>query len=68
MGWYEKEYSFDIYNRWGEKIFSTAGINETWDGTLAGKQVQIDTYVWKVRVLDSFLNEHNYSGIVNLIR
>lgn len=68
MGWNEKNYSFDIYNRWGEKIFSTTNINDAWDGTFKGKPAQIDTYVWKIVVFDSFMNEHSHSGKVNLIR
>ncbi|HEY1040132.1 MAG TPA: gliding motility-associated C-terminal domain-containing protein, partial [Bacteroidia bacterium] len=68
MGWSEKEYSFEIYNRWGEKIFSAKDINDAWDGTYKGKPAQMDTYVWRVNVHDSFLNPYHYSGRVNLIR
>jgi len=40
--------SFDmkIFNRWGELFFESTDINKGWDGTLNGKPVPNDVYVW----------------------
>ncbi|MCX6181734.1 MAG: gliding motility-associated C-terminal domain-containing protein [Bacteroidetes bacterium] len=43
------EFQMDIFNRWGELLFTSYDINTGWDGTYKNRQVQIDTYVWKVR-------------------
>ncbi len=41
------EYSLQIFNRWGEEIFSTNDINVGWDGYLDGKLCQSGVYVYK---------------------
>lgn len=45
-----KEYTFSIYNRWGEQVFETTQINEGWDGSFneAGSDVQSGVYVWSI--------------------
>ncbi len=43
---------FEIYNRWGRKIYSTKTIGEGWDGTLNGQPVASDTFVWMLSVVD----------------
>lgn len=39
---------FSIYNRWGEKLFTTDDINQGWDGYYNGKLQPVDTYVYFV--------------------
>jgi gliding motility-associated-like protein len=39
---------FSIYNRWGEKVFTTDDINQGWDGYYKGKLQAVDTYVYYV--------------------
>lgn len=41
---------FSIYNRWGEKLFTTDDINQGWDGYYNGKLQPVDTYVYYVEV------------------
>ncbi len=41
-------FSFDIFNRWGQKVFSTNDILQGWDGTLDAKDQEIGMYVWMV--------------------
>jgi gliding motility-associated-like protein len=64
------EYSFEIYDRWGEKIFKTNDPTEGWDGTVQGKStlVQTGVYIYKVKVRDTNNKYHNYIGSVNLIK
>jgi len=62
-------YEFRIYNRWGHQIFYSQTINEGWDGTYQGEQVQIGTYTWTLRFKDSQNNKiHDFSGHINLVR
>ena len=45
-----KDYTFSIYNRWGEQVFETTQINEGWDGSFneADGDVQSGVYVWSI--------------------
>jgi len=40
---------FRVYNRWGQLVYSTSRMGEGWDGTLAGKPQESDSYVWMVQ-------------------
>ena len=68
-----------IFNRWGDNIYFTdQGV--PWDGYdhlyNAGKNptksspdmVKQDTYVYKVEILNVFMEKHTYIGEINLIR
>ena len=39
---------FDIFDRWGNRIFSTANINIGWDGTYNGHSATPGTYVYLI--------------------
>lgn len=39
-------YSFSIYNRWGERIFSSSNPFQKWNGRLNGKAADIGSYAW----------------------
>jgi len=41
--------SLEIYNRWGEQIYSTKGPIFTWDGTFNGAKVPQETYAYIIR-------------------
>lgn len=38
----------EIFNRWGELVFSTDDMNESWDGTYKSLPAKTDLYNWKV--------------------
>ncbi|MBP7184804.1 MAG: gliding motility-associated C-terminal domain-containing protein [Saprospiraceae bacterium] len=42
---YVTSFTMNIFNRWGEKIFSTNDVNEKWDGRKNGKELPSDAYV-----------------------
>lgn len=39
-------YYFEIYNRWGEKVFESKKRNEGWDGLFKGQPQSSGTYTW----------------------
>ena len=41
-------YSFSVYNRWGQQLFSTTNPSEGWDGTYQGKDCEAGTYTYLV--------------------
>ncbi len=48
LGVSEKDYTFSIYNRWGEKIFQTNDLNGSWDGTVRDQPVAEAVFVWTI--------------------
>lgn len=59
---------FEIYSRWGERVFSTTQIGKGWDGNLRGRPQDSDTFVWMVQGTD-FTGKRIYKkGTVVLIR
>ncbi|MDX5321719.1 MAG: PKD domain-containing protein, partial [Bacteroidota bacterium] len=42
-------YTFRIYNRWGQLIFETHDIDEAWDGRVNGVMSESEVYVWQVQ-------------------
>ena len=44
----EKLREFAVYNRWGEKVFSTTDITQGWDGRLNGQDQPLGVYIWSV--------------------
>lgn len=68
-GWgIKKLLEFSVFNRWGEKIFTTDNINTGWDGTFKGKPQNIDTYVYYVKVELYSGKEIEKKGTINLFR
>lgn len=64
-----RDYSFLIFDRWGQEIFSTTSIGTGWDGTVNGAEPKTDVYAWRVRVrsdVDSMMRE--YAGHVTVLR
>ena len=64
-----KTFKMNIYNRWGENIFSTTSIDgRGWDGKYNGVPQPLGVYVYVIEV--EFVNNvrKNYSGNVTLIR
>lgn len=58
---------FSVYNRWGEKVFTTKNENDCWDGTYRGVLQPGGIYVYLIRA-KTFCGEIFRKGTVNLIR
>ncbi|HEY8400070.1 MAG TPA: gliding motility-associated C-terminal domain-containing protein, partial [Cytophagaceae bacterium] len=41
-------FDFKIFNQWGEVVFVTNRLDESWDGTYRGKPVPDGAYAWRV--------------------
>lgn len=62
------DFQFEIYNRWGEKIFESFDVNGRWDGTFQGTLVQPGTYTWKLTFGDLYNDErHMHVGSVSIL-
>lgn len=69
MGIDPKQYEFEVFNRWGELIFSTTDISKGWDGTYMDKLVQDGVYVWKIHAKETDTRKRiSQSGTVTLLK
>ena len=64
-----KDYSFLIYNRWGEVVFQTDNIQAAWDGFHKGAPCIQGTYSWEIAYVENSTKEIKHlHGHVNLVR
>jgi gliding motility-associated-like protein len=62
-----KEMEMNIYNRWGEKLYSTNSIDRPWDGTYKGVNVPQGNYLYMIKLKDVYDNIYWYEGTVMLL-
>jgi gliding motility-associated-like protein len=74
---YKVEYKGDmdlkemyIYNRYGQRVFSSANVGKVWDGTFDGKVVDAGTYFYYIRILCGNVKKRElvFKGDVTLVR
>ncbi len=63
-----KQFSMNIFNQWGQKIFESADITRGWDGTFRGNSLPINSYVWVIQLTGDDGKIQQASGTVTLIR
>jgi gliding motility-associated-like protein len=63
-----KNFTFAIFDRWGEKILETNNADRSWDGEYKGESCKQDIYVWKLSLLTESNLEKNLTGHVLLYR
>jgi gliding motility-associated-like protein len=69
-GWKHCNESFSviIFNRWGEKVFESEDPDFCWDGTLRGKPLSSDVYVYHIVARFNGDAVFNKKGNITLIR
>ena len=60
--------TISIYNRWGQKVYESADINQGWDGTFNNKPQDVGSYLFSAAITDFEGEEHLLKGSINLIR
>jgi len=63
-----KDFSFVIYDRWGQKVFESVNINDAWDGLYKGRPAQEGNFVYDLSLQlydDSIIRK---SGSLTLVR
>lgn len=70
VGINEDDYRMDIFDRWGENIFTSNNFRKGWDGSVKGssKPAPQGVYIYKLMVTDLQGNKHPYVGHVTVIR
>jgi gliding motility-associated-like protein len=65
----KNQYELEVFNRWGEIVFSTTSTEEGWDGTYKGIACKEGMYSWKITYKTSSSDEKREQlGHVNLLR
>lgn len=59
---------FNIYNRWGQLVFTTSRNGHGWDGRINGQLQDTGTYVWMVKASDYTGKAYFEKGVFTLIR
>jgi gliding motility-associated-like protein len=65
------DYTFSVYDRWGQKVFQTNDINVGWKGSKNNSDNIVNesgTYIWKIIYKDAFMKGHTITGHVTVIR
>lgn len=59
---------FQVYNRYGQLIYSSTKMTEGWDGKVQGIVQPAGTYVWVIRGVDFTGTLHVKKGTVTLVK
>jgi gliding motility-associated-like protein len=62
------EFTLIIYNRWGQEVYKSNDIFESWDGTAEGDPLEPDVYGYWLRVRCPFGEELIQQGNITLMR
>lgn len=64
-----EDYTFMIFNRWGQLIYKTDDTNAGWNGTFKDKLCTDDVYIWKCEFKNIVSQENeSHVGHVTLVR
>jgi gliding motility-associated-like protein len=59
---------FEVYNRWGVKVFESVNVIPRWDGRFNGADAPAGTYYWIVKYTNTAENSYEDKGFVQVIR
>lgn len=63
-----KSLNFKIFNRFGDQVFLSTNIFDSWDGTWHNKPVPVGAYYYVLSGVDLFNKDVRYTGSITLIR
>ena len=59
---------FTVFNRWGQKVFSTNDLSRGWDGFSKDNEIIEGSYVWVLKAVDAVGKIYNLKGSFVLIK
>ncbi|MBI3502490.1 MAG: gliding motility-associated C-terminal domain-containing protein [Bacteroidetes bacterium] len=62
------EFEIAIYNRWGEKVFETKNINDSWDGTFRGQPINSSVLVYYCKTTTITGERETRKGSISIVR
>jgi gliding motility-associated-like protein len=63
-----KDFTFSVYNRWGELVFKTQNQSTGWDGLFRGKELDAGIFVYYLTGVDTAGNTINKKGNITLVK
>lgn len=57
-----------IFDRWGQKVFTSNGYREPWDGTNDGRNLPVGTYYYHIQLNQLEGKSPPYTGFVSIVR
>ena len=63
-----EKFTFEVYDRWGEKVFTTSSQDIGWDGTFNGKDVSSGVYIYKLKAFFTDGELETSQGNITLVR
>lgn len=60
--------SFDIYNRWGQNVYSGYTVNDKWDGNYNGQACEMGTYFYLIKARSLVGEPVEFKGDISLVR
>lgn len=67
-GIFIRKYEFEVFNRWGEKLFETNNCLENWDGKYKGEVCQEGVYLYLLKALGSDNKHYILNGTFTLLK
>ncbi|MEA3496795.1 MAG: PKD domain-containing protein, partial [Bacteroidota bacterium] len=62
------EYNIKIYNRWGEQVFESNDIHNSWDGKYKGKVCPVGAYYYQIYAKGTMGKRESLKGSVIILR
>ncbi len=62
------QFELYIYDRWGKNLFASTDINDSWDGTYKGEDVELDVYVYYCIITFLDGETRQWQGNVTVLR
>ena len=63
------DFVIQIYNRWGQMVYKSTDLSQSWDGTFKGKNLPTGSYVYKIKTSKYGVEQKLVkSGSIALIR
>ena len=61
-------FNLQIFDRWGQAIFTSQDVEEGWDGTIGGEACPAGVYVWAIWYRNEGRHEVTNRGTITLVR
>ncbi|MBD3639029.1 MAG: CotH kinase family protein [Crocinitomicaceae bacterium] len=68
MGWDVTAFEFQLFDRWGNLVFSTSTFGDFWNGEYKGKKVNPGVYTYALRFESSETGTNKTTGNITVIR
>ncbi len=69
IGFSKDDFIMELFARNGNQVYFSRDYSKGWDGTIKGKDAEVGTYIYKIKVLGTHGEGYKeYMGYVNLIR